>query len=450
MTPEITHVVKRTGAVVPFNADRIVNAIYRASVATGNRERALAERLGAMVVKVIAGSKGLSDDYMPTVEEIQDAVERVLVEEGQYEIAKAYILYRDEHSRRRRVKVAGQSRTSSGNVPYAKIYEILNWAIDHDLHKVELLNQRLEHGEFADIVAESERFYEDDIAVAADMIGARQRDVKLVMISGPSSSGKTTTTTKLSEHLRGMGLELVALNVDHYFFDLEMHPRDEFGDYDYETPQALDLDLINEHLLGLLDGKEVMLPFYDFKTGRRTLDHTPMRVGPNEVILIDSLHGLYEGMTGRIPDERKFKVYAETLLQMKGRDGNYIRWTDLRLMRRMVRDSIFRAYSPEQTLLHWHYVRSSEMRNIIPYANTADYVISSAMPYELSIMRPRLIHHFAEWIEKYRGDPLRQDAYVRACRVHELLQGITPVEDDSAIPPKSVMREFIGGSAYEY
>ncbi|MBC7252301.1 MAG: response regulator SirA, partial [Anaerolineae bacterium] len=137
-------------------------------------------------------------------------------------------------------------------------------------------------------------------------------------------------------------------------------------------------------------------------------------------------------------------------LQMKGPDGKYIRWTDLRLMRRMVRDAAYRAYDPQQTLEHWHYVRSSEMRNIIPYINTTDYIVNSGLPYELPIMKARLFHHFEKWVELYRDDPLREDAFMRAERVHRLLQAVTAVEDDSAIPPDSLLREFIGGSCYTY
>ena len=447
MAPAITQVVKRNGSIVPFNPERITNAIYRAAVAVGGRDRSIAERLTTQVVRIL--EETFPPQRIPTVEEIQDVVEKVLIENGHARTAKAYILYRDEHSRRRRAKLAPFDRDSS-NIPYRKIYEVLNWTLDHDLHTVKRLNTRLARGEFPDIVADSEKYYEDDVAAAADMIIQRRDEVKIVIISGPSSSGKTTTTIKLSEHLQKAGLSLLALNVDNYFFDLELHPKDEFGDYDYEVPQALDLALINEHLVRLLQGEEVLLPFYNFKTGRRHLDRTPMRVGSNDVILIDSLHGLYKDMTASVPDENKFKVYIETLLQMKGSNGQYIRWTDLRLMRRMIRDSLFRAYQPEQTLLHWHYVRSSELCNIIPYVNTADYVINSAMPYEMSIMRPRLLEQFGQWAAKYRDDPLRQDAATRAARVYHLLQSVSPAQDESAIPPTSVMREFIGGSSYQY
>jgi uridine kinase len=168
------------------------------------------------------------------------------------------------------------------------------------------------------------------------------------------------------------------------------------------------------------------------------------------VILIDSLHGLFPPMTQSVDDDKKFKLYIEPLLQMKGPDGEYVRWTDLRLMRRMERDAVHRAYDRKQTLEHWHYVRSSEMRHIIPYINTTDYIVNSSLPYELPIMRARLGDYFEDWAEEYKDDPLREDAFVRAKRVRNLLRAITPVEDDFAIPPGSLLREFIGGSCYEY
>jgi len=445
---KIEQVVKRTGAVVPFKKERITNAIYRAAVAVGGRDRSIAERLADQVVAML--EETAPPDHIPTVEEIQDVVEKVLIENGHARTAKAYILYRDERTRRRRER-AERSAHPSENIPWHKIWEVLNWAVDHDLHTVEHLNTRIARGEFPEIVRETDRAYNEDITTASEMIRDRRDSVKIVIIAGPSSSGKTTTTIKLSHLLTKMGLSLVPLTVDNYFFDLELHPKDEYGDYDFETPQALDLELINEHLVRLIAGEEVRIPFYDFKTGRRHATRTtPMRVGPNDVILIDSLHGLFPGMMRGIDDELKFKLYIEPLLQMKGPDGKFVRWMDLRLMRRMVRDAIHRAYNPQQTLEHWHYVRSSELRNIIPYVNTTDYIVNSGLPYELPIMRARLFSYFEKWVEQYKGDPLREDAFMRAERVYHLLKSVTPVEDDSAIPPDSLLREFIGSSCYEY
>ncbi|MBM3188759.1 MAG: response regulator SirA [Chloroflexi bacterium] len=445
--PAIEYVEKRTGAIVPFNRARIANAIYRAAVAVGGRDRAIAERLADQVVAILEANT--PPGKTPNVEEIQDIVEKVLIENGHARTAKAYILYRDERARIRQER-ARRSAGAQERVPWRKLWEVLNWAVEHDVHTVERLNARMARGEFPEIVRETDHAYNEDIYCAAEMIIERRDALRMVIIAGPSSSGKTTTTIKLTHLLERQGLSLVPLSVDHYFFDLELHPKDEHGDYDYETPQALDLPLINEHLARLIAGEEVRIPYYDFKTGRQQRDHTPMRIGPNDIILIDSLHGLYEEMTHSVEPERKFKLYIEPLLQMKGPDGEYVRWADLRLMRRMERDAAYRAYDPQRTLEHWHYVRSSELRNIVPYINTADYIVNSGLPYELPVMRARLYHSFRQWARDYEGDPLREDAHRRALRVSRLLEAVTPVDDESAIPPDSLLREFIGGSCYRY
>jgi len=447
MNAQIDKVVKRSGAVVPFNKERITNAIYRAAVAVGGRDRETAEALASEVVKILEPT--YPGEQVPTVEEIQDIVERVLIENGHTQTAKAYILYRAERAQRRRRRAEGISQRDPENIPYKKLWEVLVWSMDHNLHNIYRLNERVAKGQFAEIVKESELAYEKQISEVVELIKRREKELRVVIIAGPSSSGKTTTTTKISGQLQEAGWNLVALNVDNYFYDLSMHPRDEYGDYDFETPQALDLELINDHLQRLVAGEEVQIPYYDFKTGTRHEAVTSMQVGPQDIILIDSLHGLYPEMTTGIDEEQKFKVYIETLLQMKGPDNQFIRFTDLRLMRRMERDARERAYNPQQTLEHWHYVRSSELRNIIPYVNTANYIINGALPYELPIMRARLFPHFMKWAQEYEDDPLRMDAYVRAERVYKLLQVTMPVEDDSAIPATSLMREFIGGSAYK-
>jgi uridine kinase len=449
MNTKLTQVIKRTGAVVPFTPERITNAIYRAAVAVGGRDRSTAEELTEQVVRIL--EETIPADKYPTVEEIQDIVEKVLIENGHARVAKAYILYREERAEDRRSK-AGRGYREMGNIPWRKIYEVLRWSLDHSLDSVERLNARIERGEFAHIVQESDRCYNEDINTAAQLIIERRDDLRIVIIAGPSSSGKTTTTIKLGERLAQVGLNLVPLHVDNYFFDLDLHPKDEFGDYDFETPQALDLNLINEHLVRLIEGQEVRIPFYDFKGGKRQDEATPMQIGPNDVILIDSLHGLYPPMTADVEARRKFQLYIEPLLQMKGPDRRMIRWTDLRLMRRMVRDASFRAYDPQRTLEHWHYVRSSELRNIIPYVNQTDYIVNGALAYELPVMRRRLLDSFRRWVTEYEDDPLRVDAYNRAQRVLRLLEAIAPIvaEDEKAIPPTSHLREFIGGSIYEY
>lgn len=447
METHIKQVIKRTGTIVPFTQDRIANAIYRAAVAVGGRDKEKARELSEEVVKLM--NEKFPDVNIIHIEEIQDLVEKVLIENGHAKVAKEYILYRDERKRDREAETRYASKIND-NIPWQKIWRNLDWAVSHNVNTVEKLNQRVQNGEFPQIVHESESLYEDDVELAANLIIERLDSLRMVMISGPSSSGKTTTTLKLEEKLTKKGFKFKALIVDHYFFDLELHPKDEFGDYDFETPQALDLELINEHLVKLSKGEEVLIPYYDFKSGKRTLNATPMKLQSDELLLIDSLHGLYPDFSKDIPPNVKFKLYLEPLLQIKNNDGKYVRWTDIRLIRRMLRDSVFRAYNPQQTLEHWHYVRSSELRNIIPYSNTADFIISSAMPYELPIYANRMLKLFEEWATIYKDNVLKRDAFERATRVYNLLKTIIPVEDESAIPSNSVIREFIGGSSMNY
>ncbi|HUV15334.1 MAG TPA: ATP cone domain-containing protein [Pelolinea sp.] len=441
------YVIKRSGVKVPFTPQRITNAIYRAAVAVGGRDRETAEKLTIKVIQNL--EKSLPDGHIPHVEEVQDAVEKILIENAHAKVAKAFILYRDERARMRAQRET-QTFQSSQNIPWAKIWQVLDWASSHDVHTIEKYNQRIKKGELQQVTSEAEIFYEEDIKNASEKICERREDLRIVLISGPSSSGKTTTTIKIGENLKQMGLSLVALNVDNYFFDLDKHPKDEFGDYDFETPQALDLRLINDHLTKLVRGEEIKIPFYDFKNGRRHDNQTPMKIGKNDIILIDSLHGLYPPMTENISEDKKFKLYLEPLMQMKDSKGGYVRWTDIRLMRRMLRDEAYRAYDPEKTLTHWHYVRASEIRNIIPNNIYADMIINSAMPYELSIYKSKLFNQFYGWEKKYKDDSLRSDAYERATRIRELLEEIIPLDDDSFVPSDSVIREFIGGSSLSY
>jgi len=441
---KITHVIKRSGAIVPFKQERVVNAIYRAAVAVGGRDKEKAEELAEQVILKL--NEKFDEKTFPHIEDIQDCVEKVLIENGHAKVAKEFILYREESASRRDEEGRINSKLNE-NIPWAKVWRNLDWAVEHKLNTVDLLNERIANGEFAQIVHESEELYEDDVDLAAKLIIERLNDLRMVMISGPSSSGKTSTTVKLEQKLIKKGYKFKALNVDHYFFDLEFHPKDEFGDYDFETPQALDLPLINEHLVKLSSGEKVLIPSYDFKTGTRTLNVTPIKLEKDELLLIDSLHGLYPDFSKDIKNEVKFKLYLEPLLQMKGPDNKYIRWTDIRLIRRMLRDFAHRAYNPTQTLEHWHYVRSSEMRNIIPYSNTANFIISSAMSYELSLYAFKLAKNFEEWEKKYKGDPLKSDAYERASRLSSLLKHVTPVADESPVPHDSVLREFIGSSS---
>ena len=444
---KIKEVIKRNGTIVPFNPERIMNAIYRSAVSVGGRDKETAKKLADKVVFELESR--VQEGFKPNIEEIQDVVEKVLIENGHATVAKEYILYREEQ-RSKRESNAEQGSRSAEKIPWEKIWHVYDWTVENELNTFSKINSKIDAGNFAEIVKVSEARYEKDVDMAADLILQRSDKLKLVFISGPSSSGKTTTTIKIEQRFKKKGLSFVTLNVDHYFFDLDLHPKDEFGDYDFETPQALDLRLINEHLKKLSAGEEVRIPHYDFKKGLRTLNQTPMKIKENEIILIDSLHGLYPQFSEGIDESLKFKLYLEPLVQIKDEDNKFVQWTDIRLMRRMLRDSVQRAYNPQQTLEHWHYVRNSELRHIIPYSNNADFIISSGMPYELSLYRSLLFDKFEGWVKLFKDNPLKEDAFTRAERTYNMLKGIRPIADDSAVPKDSVLREFIGGSEFKY
>ena len=442
----IEKIIKRDGRVADFNREKITLAILSAAIAVGGRDRETAERVADDVVDRLERRKQRGG--YPTVEEVQDLVEKCLIERGHARTAKAYIIYRYEHT----LKRAGRESLaySSDNIPYQKLWNTLVWGVDHDCVMLSRLGRYVEGGRYTELVRLSEDFYEQELEQAVGQILDRIEDVRMIIVSGPSSSGKTTTTIKIEQRLKQEGYALVALNVDNYYHDLETHPKDTAGDYDYETPQAIDLPLINRHIKALLKGDTVAVPNYNFKTGNREGVSAEMSLGRNEIILIDSLHGMFEPMTEGIGEEKKFKLYIETLSQLKGEDGRFLRWADVRMLRRMVRDTQFRNYNPRQTIMHWHYVRRSELRYIVSRLRQAHAIVNSFLPYELPIMKSRLGGLFPEFIDDFRKDSEREDAYERAVRVHEIFRQIPTWADESVVPRFSLLREFIGGSTYAY
>ncbi|NLI75246.1 MAG: response regulator SirA [Candidatus Riflebacteria bacterium] len=447
MPESITKVVKRNGQVVTFDKEKVVNAIFKAAQSVGGKDRRMAEILAEKVVHHLALSK--KPPALPSVEEIQDIIEKELIEEGHARTAKAFILYRADHAKLREGQDR-QANATSGNIPYKKIWQVLNWSIDHDCFSIAKINERIAKGTYPQLVTEVTEKYQADVKAAAEKVLARKDEVRIVIIAGPSSSGKTTTTIKLEEQLKAQGFELLAMNLDNYYFDLSHHPKDEFGDYDFETPEALDLALINRHLAELLEGKTIQMPRYNFKTGKREEKTDPLTLKPHQLLLLDSLHGLYAPMTQSVPASKKFKLYIESLCQIKNTDGEFLRWTDVRLLRRMVRDSWHRSYNPKQTLEHWHYVRRSEIQHIIPFVGTVDHIVDGSLPYELPVYKKHLFHHFPEFVKEYREDPKRQDAFIRAKRVHDMLAAFTQWDDENVIPKDALIREYIGGSIYKY
>ncbi|WP_455382281.1 ATP cone domain-containing protein [Salinispira pacifica] len=450
----IERIVKRDGRVVPFDKEKIAFAVLRAAVAVGGRNREVADSIADKVVALLESrmlaERGARTASYPTVEEVQDAVEKILIEEGHARTAKAYIIYRYEHA----LKRAGRDSLtySSENVPYKKLWETLTWATDNSCYSLSQIRDYVSSGRFPHLVGASEQFYASQLDLVEQEIRKRIDEVRVIIVSGPSSSGKTTTTIKIGERLAPLGRRFVPLNVDHYFYDLDEHPRDPHGDYDFETPQALDLETLNDHLEKLLAGNSVDIPYYNFKTGRREGISSTMKLAPGDIVLIDSLHGFHEPMTEAVPREQKFKVYIETLAQVKDDANRFIQWSDIRMMRRMVRDQQFRNYNPRQTLLHWYLVRRSELRYIISKIRLADVIVNSFFPAELPLLKRRLAEYFPEFVLELSDDPDRLDALGRARRVETLFREVPDIEEsaESAVPKDSLLREFIGGSVYSY
>jgi len=442
---KITHIIKRNGQIVPLDREKIANAIYKAAASVGGRDRGLANRLADKVVEML--NEYFSPDVTPSVEEIQDIAEKVLIENGHARTAKAYILYRDQRARLRKKKMAGGG--DQGYIPYQVMWKVLLWNVMHGVDTIEGLNRRVREGSFPRLVEETDQTFDEDISKATSAICEFKKDVRLIIVAGPSSSGKTTTVAKLIAELRERDCDPVPLSLDNYFFDLELHPKDEFGDYDFETPEALDLDLINEHLTRLVAGETIQVPRYDFKTGRRQKKSDRLSLNKDQLLVVDSLHGLYEPLSRSIPHDQKFKLYIETISQLRDEKGQFARWADIRMLRRMIRDHLHRSYDPERTIGHWHYVRRSELKHIIPYIYEADFILNGALPYELPILKKYLFRYFPEFIERWKNDPRRQDALIRAQRVYGLLDAVADVEDDTCVPADSLLREFIGGSMYE-
>jgi uridine kinase len=439
-----TLVVKRDGRLVPWDRERITVAIYKAAASLGGHDRALSERLARETEEAVL--RGSSDEDSPTVEDVQDVVERVLIKNGHAATAKAFILYRNERAKMRALR---EQRVQVEPIPYKTMWQRLNWALAHDCETVEKLDALIRDGRLPWLIAESDALYESILDQAAEGMIDRKGELRFILVAGPSSSGKTTTTHKLAERLARAGIHVIPMSLDNYFFDLELHPKDIFGDFDFETPEAMDLPLVNRHLAELDAGRGIDMPRYDFKTGRRTTSTIRFEPEPGSPILLDTLHGLYEPLTASVPRERKFRLYIETISQLRGPDGRWTRWTDVRLLRRMIRDSLHRGYSPEQTLLHWHYVRRAELKHIIPYHASADAVVNSSLAYELPFLKHRLYPSFAPFLDEHRHDPRRLDAVMRAEQILRLLDSVDAVSDDTQVPPTSLLREFIGGSAYE-
>ena len=299
------------------------------------------------------------------------------------------------------------------------------------------LNDAIADNRIREVILVAEALHEQRIAQIAQEILARRPAVRLVLIAGPSSSGKTTFARRLSIQLLANGIRPFALGLDDYFVDREKTPKDEEGNYDYEALEAIDLKLFNEHLLRLMEGQAVELPRYNFRTGRRERGPT-VQLSRDHVIVIEGIHGLNPRLVPHIPPDCIYRVYVSALTQLNLDQHNRISTTDTRLIRRIVRDAAYRGYSAKETIQRWGSVRRGEWRNIFPYQEHADIMFNSALLYELAVLRP-LAEPLLLQIEPHTPE------HIEAKRLLAFLQWFRPV-DPKWVPDNSILREFIGGS----
>lgn len=302
-------------------------------------------------------------------------------------------------------------------------------------------NQAIDAGHATDIINISEALQEKKLAKIAEEIASRE-GVKLVLLAGPSSSGKTTSCKRLSIQLAVNGLKPLQISLDDYFVDRDKTPKDENGDFDFESIYALNLDLLNEQFNALFRGEEVELPKYDFPSGKSVKSGKMLKLEPNNVLVVEGIHALNPELTAHVPEEQIFRVYASALTTILLDNHNYIPTTDNRLLRRIIRDYKYRGVSAQETIRRWPSVRSGENKWIFPFQENADAMLNTAMLYELSVL-------------KMQAEPLLQqvpencEEFAEAYRLLKFLKYFKGIPYNN-LPPTSLLREFLGGSSFHY
>ncbi|HOP50099.1 MAG TPA: hypothetical protein PK887_05695 [Ignavibacteriales bacterium] len=331
------------------------------------------------------------------------------------------------------------------NVHQNKLFGILKehseWAEILGVKTVGNINATIDNGEISDIIKISEALQEKKIAQIADQIHSKS-DVKFVLISGPSSSGKTSFCKRLDIQLRVLGYKPINISLDDYFVDRELTPRDENGDYDFECLEAIDIQQFNRDMIDLLDGKEVELPKFNFSLGKGFPSGKKIKAHPNTIFLIEGIHGLNPKLSQLIEDKFKFKIYVSALTTILLDRHNRISTTDNRLMRRLVRDYYYRGYSAYATLSRWESVTRGEQKNIFPFQENADVMFNSSLLYEIGVLKPHLTKILVDV-------PENVEEYAEAKRLLKLLTYFKEIPEKE-IPPTSIIREFFGGSSFKY
>ena len=321
------------------------------------------------------------------------------------------------------------------------LMEAERWASVLHCDYVSDLNRYIRRGEVADIIHVSEALHEKKIAEIADHIASNIKELRLILIAGPSSSGKTSFAQRLRIQLRVNGIEPISISLDDYFRNWEDTPRTKEGAYDFENIGALDVELFNDHLVRLLNGEEVILPHYNFLTGKREAGSEHLSIAPTSPLIVEGIHGLNEALTASVPRGKKYKIYISALTQLNIDAHNRIPTTDARLLRRMVRDYQFRGAYALKTLRQWPDVRAGEEKNIFPFQEEADAMFNSALIYELAVLK-RYAVPLLEMV------PRDVPEYTKANRLLDFCRCFSDITEEYDIPNNSLLREFIGKSIF--
>lgn len=328
--------------------------------------------------------------------------------------------------------------------PPRKLFHVLKettaWADMLDIDTVGALNEHITHGDISSLILVQEALQEQKIFEIVQMIQQRP-GTKFVMIAGPSSSGKTTFSHRLSIQLRAKGYKPHPIAVDDYFVEREETPLDEHGDYDFENLHAIDIELFNRHMSALLAGEEIEMPTFNFKTGKKEYNDNRLRLGKDDILVIEGIHCLNDELSYTLPLESKFKIYISALTQLNVDEHNRVATTDGRLIRRMVRDARTRGSSAKRTLSMWASVRRGEERNIFPFQEEADVMFNSALAYELAVLKP----HVEPLLFSIGED---EPEYQEAKRLLKFLEYFLPCGAEN-IPMNSILREFVGGGCFK-
>jgi uridine kinase len=320
--------------------------------------------------------------------------------------------------------------------------EYKSWGKILSVHCVGALNELISHGKIKEFIQVAEALHNKKISEIADKIAQRGGRIRLVAIAGPTSSGKTTFAQKLAIQLRVLGMNPVQLSIDNYFLSREETPRDDEGNYNFESLEAIDKKLFNEHLTALLRGEEVQVPDFNFILGKRNTKGKPLKLPDKGILICEGIHFLNNQLTSQVRRDMKYKIYVSALTQLNLDDHNRISTTDNRLIRRMVRDNKFRGYSAVETFKMWNSVKRGENRNIFPFQNTADAAFNSALDYELAVLKV-----YAEPLLKTVKPDV--DVYNEVKRLLSFLNNFIPITSQW-VPSESILREFIGESTFIY